>query len=67
MSGVYNARSGAPLARLRPTGSEDRFQVLYWPLWKERWVSAEPLGPAKLSIKRALLFIPAEAIFWTRR
>jgi integrase len=27
---LYNARSGAPVARLRPTDTEGRFYVLYW-------------------------------------
>ena len=58
-STLYNARSGAPVTRLRPIGTEDRFQVLYWSLWKEPWVPAGPLGPAKLSIERALQFIAA--------
>jgi hypothetical protein len=64
---LYDARSGAPIARLRPTDTEGRFHVLYWSLWKERWVAGGPLGPAKLSIDRALEFIAAEDIFWTHR
>ena len=64
---LYNARSGALVARLRPTDAEGRFHVLYWSLWKERWVAGGPLGPAKLSIDRALEFIAAEDIFWTHR
>src|ERR1700748_3020677 len=39
---LYNARSGAPVARLRPTDTEGRFHVLYWSLWKERWVAGGP-------------------------
>jgi hypothetical protein len=27
--------SGEPVARLRPTGQDDRVEVLYWSLWKE--------------------------------
>lgn len=64
---LYNARSGAPVARLRPTDTEGRFHVLYWSLWKERWIASGPLGPAKLSIERALEFIAAEDIFWAIR
>jgi hypothetical protein len=64
---LYNAQSGAPVARLRLTNTEGRFDVLYWSLWKERWVAGGPLGPAKLSIDRALEFIAAEDIFWTQR
>jgi hypothetical protein len=62
---LYHARSGGPVARLRPTGQHDRFEVLYWSLWKERWIAGGPLGRAVLSIDRALEFIAAEDIFWT--
>jgi hypothetical protein len=64
---LYSARSGALVARLRLTDTEGRFHVLYWSLWKERWVAGGLLGPAKLSIDRALAFIAAEDIFWTHR
>jgi hypothetical protein len=40
-STLYRASSGALVARLRPTGQDagqdDRVEVLYWSLWKERW------------------------------
>ena len=64
---LYKAALGTPVARLRPTGSDDRVEVLCWSLWKERWVRAGPLGPARLSIDRALQFIATEDIFWARR
>ncbi len=60
----YDTRSGAPVARLRPTGSEDRFEVLYWSLWKERWASTGPFGRTILPIDEALTFIVAEDVFW---
>ncbi len=41
---LYHAASGAPVARLRQTGKDDRVEVLYWSLWKERWTSAGPFG-----------------------
>jgi len=62
---LYDARSGAPVARLRPTGSEDRFEVLYWSLWKERWASTGPFGRTVLALDEALKFIAYEDIFWT--
>lgn len=64
---LYNAASGAPVARLRPTGTDDLVEVLYWSLWKERWTTAGPLGPAALPIDKALQFIAAEDIFWAIR
>ena len=61
---LYHARSDAPVARLRPAGSEGRFQVLYWSLWKERWASTGPFGRTILAIDDALPFIAHEDIFW---
>jgi hypothetical protein len=61
---LYRAASGAPVARLRLTGEEDRGEVLYWSLWKERWVKAGPFGGTVLSLDRALEFIASEDIFW---
>jgi hypothetical protein len=57
---LYRARSGALVARLRPTGSDDRFEVLYWSLWKDRWASTGPFGRTVLSIDDALRFIAHE-------
>nr|WP_294564151.1 hypothetical protein [uncultured Rhodopila sp.] len=60
---LYAAASGAPVARLRPTGTDGRFEVLYWSLWKERWVASGPFGRTVLSIDDALQFIAHEDIF----
>ena len=60
----YDARSGAPVARLRPIGSEHRFEVLYWSLWKQRWASTGPFGRTVLALDDALQFIACEDIFW---
>jgi hypothetical protein len=57
-------QSGALVARLRPTGSNDMFEVLYWSLWKNRWASTGPFGRTVLSIDDALRFIAYEDIFW---
>ncbi len=61
---LYEARSGAPVARLRPTGSEYRFEVLYWSLCNERWASTGPFGRTVLALDDALEFIACEDIFW---
>ena len=61
---LYDAGSGAPVARLRPAGHEGRFAVLYWSLWKERWASAGLFGRTILSVEDALQFIAHEDIFW---
>jgi hypothetical protein len=61
---IYDAGSGAPVARLRLTTREGRFEVLYWSLWKERWAPTGPFGRTVLSISEALQFISCEDIFW---
>ena len=61
---LYSAQSGALVARLRPTGSDDRFEVLYWSLWKERWAPTGPFGHTVLPIDDALGFIAYDNIFW---
>jgi hypothetical protein len=60
---IYDDASGAPVARLRPTGSQGRFEVLYWSLGTERWAT-RPFGRTVSSIDEALLFIAQEDIFW---
>jgi hypothetical protein len=61
---LYDVGSGAPVARLRPTGRDGQFEVLYWSLWKERWVSSGPFGTTIRSVDEARLFIAHEDIFW---
>jgi hypothetical protein len=61
---LYSAQSGALIARLRSTDSGDRFELLYWSLWKNRWASTGPFGRTILSIDDALRFIAYEDIFW---
>ena len=64
---LYSVRSAAPVARLRSTGSEGSFEVLYWSLWKDRWSSTGPFGRTVLSIDDALRFIAFEDIFWVMK
>ncbi len=61
---LYRATSGGPVARLRPTGQNDRVEVPYWSLWNERWTSAGPFGRTVLPLDDALRFIASEDIFW---
>jgi hypothetical protein len=61
---LYHAGSGAPIARLPATGQNDRVELLYWSLWKERWSNAGRLGRTVLSVDDALRFIASEDIVW---
>ena len=57
------ARTGAPVARLKPMPTAGRYEVLLWR--REAWGSAGPFG-AVLGLDDALAFIAAEPAFWIR-
>jgi hypothetical protein len=61
---LYRASSGALVARLRPIGQDDRVEVSYWSLWKERWTKTGPFGRTILPLDQAPKFIASEDIFW---
>jgi hypothetical protein len=59
---LLSERSGAPIARLRPTGDGDKVQVLWWS--GERWGASGPFGIATMSLDEALDYIASEPAFW---
>lgn len=58
---LVSARTGAPVARLKPMPSGERYEVLWWR--RETWGSAGPFG-AVLGLSDALAFIASEPAFW---
>jgi hypothetical protein len=60
---LCSARTGAPVARLRPLPPGERFEVLWWR--RDAWGPAGPFG-AMLNLEDALNFIIAEPAFWIR-
>ena len=60
---LLSERTGAPLARLKPTGDADKVQVLWWN--GQRWVASGPLGIATMPLDAALDHIALEPHFWT--
>ena len=56
--------TGAPIARLKPTGRDDRMDIFYWSP-KGKWSQVGPLGGTTLPLDQALEFIASEPIFWT--
>ncbi len=60
---LLSARTGAPVARLKPMPESDRFEVLWWR--RDAWGSAGPFG-AVLTLDDALAFIASEPPFWIR-
>ena len=59
---LFAAATGAPIARLRLTGSNDRVEVLWWR--RERWAPFGPFGKIVLPLKQALELIASEPAFW---
>ncbi len=59
---LTSARTGAPVARIRPLAlPPDRIEVLWWR--RDAWGPAGPFG-AVLSLDDALAFIASEPAFW---
>ncbi len=60
---LRSARTGAPVARLRPLAAGDRVEVLWWR--RDAWGPAGPFG-ASFALDHALTFIASEPAFWVR-
>ena len=59
---LFSAATGAPIARLRPTGSGDEVEVLWWR--RERWAPYGAFGRLVLPLDRALHCVASEPAFW---
>jgi hypothetical protein len=60
---LIHAATGIPIARLRPIGCNDLVEILYWSLWKERWVPFGSFGRTTAPIEQAVQIIAEAAIF----
>src|ERR1019366_1084354 len=61
---LIHAETGVPIARLRPIGRDDLVDILYWSLWKERWVPFGPFGRTAAPVEQAVRIIAEASIFW---
>jgi len=59
---LTSQRTGAPLARLKPTGDADKVQVFWWN--GQRWAAPGPFGIATMPLDAALDYIASEPHFW---
>ena len=59
---LSSERTGAPLARLKPTGDADKMQVLWWN--GQRWGASGPFGIATMPLDKALEYVASEPMFW---
>jgi len=58
---LSSARTGEPVARLKPMSAAGRFEVLWWR--RDAWGPAGPFG-AVFDLDEALDFIASEPPFW---
>ena len=59
---LFSAATGAPIARLRPTGTGDEVEIFWWR--RERWASFGAFGRLTLPLDRALDCVASEPAFW---
>jgi hypothetical protein len=59
---LYSGRTGEPVARLRPTGEDDKVRIHWWN--GKRWAAPGPFGVPTMTLQRALDFIASEPAFW---
>ena len=59
---LYSRRTGGPVARLRPTGQDDKVQVLWWRC--EAWAAPGDFGPVVMPLDQALEFVATKGFFW---
>jgi hypothetical protein len=62
---LYREHTGEPVARLRPVGLDDRFEILWWS-YRERWESLGAIGGAILPLTEALELVARDpyGCFW---
>jgi hypothetical protein len=59
---LFSADTGAPIARLRPIGTEDKVEIRWWR--RERWAPFGAFGRLVLPLEAALECISSEPAFW---
>ena len=62
---LFSAASGAPIARLRPTGRGEEVEILWWR--RGRWGSIGDFGGLTMPLDKALDHIAKDPLFrsWT--
>jgi len=61
---LIHAETGVPIARLRPLGRDDLYEILYWSLRNGRWAAFGPFGRTALSAEQAVRLVAEASIFW---
>jgi hypothetical protein len=60
---LFSAETGAPIARLRPTGGDDEVEILWWR--RGRWGSIGDFGGLVMPLNKALDHIANDPVFWS--
>lgn len=60
---LFSARTGAPIARLRPTGQADEVEVLWWR--RGKWGRIGAFGGRVMPLDQALAYIADNPLFWS--
>ena len=50
------------VARLKPTGEDDKVRVLAW--HREKWGASAPFGVPTMTLDRALDYVASNPFFW---
>jgi hypothetical protein len=59
---LLTRRTGAPVARLRPTDDPEKVKVMWWN--GERWKAPGPFGRLTMPVGQAVDYIASEPAFW---
>ena len=59
---LHSERSGGPVARLKPTGEDDKVRVLAW--HRGKWGASGPFGVPTMTLDRALDYVASNPFFW---
>lgn len=62
---LFRKDTGEPLARLRPIGTSDKVEVMWWS-HRDRWDQIGDFGPMTMVLDEALEYIAKDpmGIFW---
>ena len=61
---LFSVATGAPIARLRPTGNNDEVEILWWR--HGRWGSIGDFGGLVMPLDQALDHIASDPLFWSQ-
>lgn len=61
---LYLLTNEAPIARLKPTGTDDEFKIAYWS-HRRQWEDIDDMSGCLLPLDQALNHVANSGLFWT--